>query len=61
MTEELEERLEDEESERASLVSRLSRRSGSPPTKPARGSGVLGRLLGRNSRAAYEPIRSGDE
>lgn len=60
-TEELEERLEDEESERASLYSRQSRRlrsSGLPSKTPW--SGIVDRVLGRTNRAAYEPIR-GDE
>ena len=56
--EELEERLEDEESERASLVSRYSRQfeRAKPP------SGFLRRLIGRfDNRASYQPIRVGDE
>ena len=63
-TEELEERLEDEESERASLFSHRSRRSRHSLTtnnKPSR-PGLLRRLLGRTeNRASYEPIRDGDE
>lgn len=62
--EELEERLEDEESERASLFSHRSRRSrhslttNNKPNRP----GLLRRLLGRSEhRASYEPIHDGDE
>ena len=63
MAEELQERLEDEESERASLFSHRSHRSRHSLTvnKPAR-PGLLRRLLGRSQhRASYEPIRDGDE
>lgn len=64
IAEELEERLEDEESERASLFSHRSRRSRHSmtiPIKPNR-PGLLRRLLGRSEhRASYEPIRDGDE
>ncbi|KAI0361296.1 general substrate transporter [Trametes cingulata] len=61
--EELEERLEDEESERASLVSRQSSRSRRSARLPgAAGQGLVSRLLGRtDGRASYEPIRDGDE
>ncbi|EKM61224.1 uncharacterized protein PHACADRAFT_247698 [Phanerochaete carnosa HHB-10118-sp] len=62
--EELEERLEDEESERASLFSHRSRRSrhslttNNNPSRP----GLLQRLLGRSEhQPSYEPIRDGDE
>ena len=56
-TEELEERLEDEESERASLVSRYSRQN-----EPGKGPGFLSRLLFRfNNRSTYEPINGPDE
>ncbi|KAH9937179.1 general substrate transporter [Fomitopsis serialis] len=62
--EELEERLEDEESERASLVSRRSsrsRRSRLSVTRPTPESrGVLSRLLSQRSRGNYQPIE-GDE
>ncbi|KAI0800970.1 general substrate transporter [Fomes fomentarius] len=58
--EELEERLEDEESERASLVSRRSSRSRRSLTRvPSRG--LVSRLLeSRNGRGNYQPI-DGDE
>ncbi|OCH94787.1 general substrate transporter [Obba rivulosa] len=60
--EELEERLEEEESERASLVSRRSSRSRSEGTARtelrSRRAGFFDRLLGRSG---YEPIRDGDE
>ncbi|KAH9846809.1 general substrate transporter [Lenzites betulinus] len=61
--EELEERLEDEESERASLMSRRSSRSRRSARLPgAAGQGLVSRLLGRtDGRASYEPIRDGDE
>ena len=64
--EELEERLEDEESERASLFSRRSSRSRrSRQSLTARGKstrpGFFGRLFGRSEhRASYEPIRDGE-
>ncbi|KAI0961865.1 hypothetical protein AcW1_000831 [Taiwanofungus camphoratus] len=63
--EELEERLEDE-SERASLVSRRSsrsRRSGHVRAKSnPQDRGLLSRLFGRSgARASYEPIHDGDE
>ncbi|OBZ78795.1 hypothetical protein A0H81_00855 [Grifola frondosa] len=61
--EELEERLEDEESERSSLVARPPDRSGSTtPRRKPNSPGVLSRLMGRSDgRASYEPIHSGDE
>ncbi|KAI0660375.1 general substrate transporter [Cubamyces menziesii] len=61
--EELEERLEEEESERASLMSRRSSRSRRSARLPgASGQGLVSRLLGRtDGRASYEPIRDGDE
>lgn len=64
ITEELEERLEDEESERASLFSQRSRRSRQSMTvnsnKPSR-PGFFGRLFSRSEhRSSYEPIRDGD-
>ena len=50
--------MEDEESERASLVSRYSRQS--EPGKAR--SGFLRRLLHRfDNRSSYQPIRDGDE
>lgn len=56
--------MEDEESERASLVSRRSsrsRRSGVVRTKPdSQGPGFFSRLFGRPDRASYQPIQ-GDE
>ncbi|KAI0756710.1 general substrate transporter [Daedaleopsis nitida] len=61
--EELEERLEDDESERASLMSRRSsrsRRSLTRPTNPA-SRGLVSRLMNRNGRGSYEPIGNGDE
>lgn len=64
--EELEERLEDDESERASLVSRRSSRSRRSHLSASRvnvnteGRGVLSRLLSQRSRGNYEPIQ-GDE
>ena len=60
-TEELETRMEDEESERASLVSRQSRmsRQSSSGRKPG---GFFSRLVGRTrGRAAYQPIHDGEE
>ena len=60
-TEELETRMEDEESERASLVSRQSRmsRQSSGGRKPG---GFFSRLVGRTrGRAAYQPIHDGEE
>ncbi|KAH9837046.1 general substrate transporter [Rhodofomes roseus] len=58
--EELEERLEDEESERASLVSRRSsrsRRSRLSVSRPTpEGRGVLSRLLNQRNRGNYQPI-----
>ena len=55
--EELEERLEDEESERASLVSRRSSRSRNHSRLPSSASqGLVSRLMGRDGRASYQPI-----
>lgn len=61
--EELEERLEDEESERASLFSRHSQRSRQSltTTNKSRRTGFFSRLIGRSEhRASYEPIRDGE-
>ena len=70
-TEELEQQMEDEESERASLVSRYSRQSepgalgpgpssGSGPRAPS--AGFVRRLLDRlDHRSSYQPINDGDE
>ncbi|KZT05876.1 general substrate transporter [Laetiporus sulphureus 93-53] len=63
--EELEERLEDEESERASLVSRRSSRSRRSAIvrgkDTSQGPGILSRIFGRSERAHYQPIHDGDE
>lgn len=61
--EELAERLEDEESERASLVSRRSSRSrASARIKVRQGENFWTRLFGSSqSRSNYEPIQGGDE
>ncbi|KAI0715306.1 general substrate transporter [Earliella scabrosa] len=61
--EELEERLEDEESERASLVSRRSSRSRHSQTIPSSsGRGLVSRILeSRNGRGNYQPIGNSDE
>lgn len=59
-TEEEEERLEDEESERASLVSRRSRMSQHSRTSSKPGRGFLSRLMGRTDQASYQPIRDRD-
>ncbi|KAI0814889.1 general substrate transporter [Irpex lacteus] len=61
--EEEQERLEDEESERASLVSRTSRLS-RPPTRSGvalpTGNGFFNRLVNGSHRAQYQPIQDGE-